>query len=227
MSYMTRTLGGLALAVAATLATGTTPAAQTPDAGTIAAIMQEGLERSEAMGLVSWLSDVYGPRVTGTPAIEAAKAWAMDRLRGWGVEDVQEERFAFGRGWSLVRFSAHMIEPQVMPIIGYPRSWSPSTAGTVTADVVRVDIRGRDDFERYRGTLLGKVVLPQPAREVRMLEGDVVLRMDDALLAEASRTPSERPRSGAADLPGVRRVCALERPAPGGHKDGVRPARFR
>lgn len=199
MSYMTRTVGGLALAVAATLATGTTPAAQTPDAGTIAAIMQEGLERSEAMGLVSWLSDVYGPRVTGTPAIEAAKAWAMDRLRGWGVEDVQEERFAFGRGWSLVRFSAHMIEPQVMPIIGYPRSWSPSTAGTVTADVVRVDIRGRDDFERYRGTLLGKVVLPQPAREVRMLEGDVVLRMDDALLAEASRTPSERPRSGAAD----------------------------
>ena len=97
MPYMTRTVGALALALA-TMATGTAPSAQTPDIGAIAAIKQEGLVRSEAMELVSWLSDVYGPRVTGTPAIEAAKAWAMDRLRGWGVEDVREERFAFGKG---------------------------------------------------------------------------------------------------------------------------------
>ena len=211
MPYMTRTVRALALALA-TMATGTAPSAQTPDIGVIAAIKQEGLERSEAMELVSWLSDVYGPRVTGTPAIEAAKAWAMGRLRGWGVEDVREERFAFGRGWSLVRFSAHMIEPQVMPIIGYPRSWSPSTAGTVTAEVVRVDIRGRDDFARYRGTLGGKVVLPQPARDVQMLESPLVLRMDDTLLAEASRMPSPRARSGRAgsgrgsDTPSLREL---------------------
>ena len=183
-----------AVLVALTAASAALPSAQSPDRATVAAIREEGLRRSQVIDLVGWLSDVYGPRVTGTPAIEAAREWAADRLRAWGVENVREERFAFGRGWSLVRFHAHMVEPQVMPIIGYPRSWSPSTSGTVEAEVVRVDIRGPDDLERYRGTLAGKIVLPQPVRAVPLLEGQVVLRLDEELLAAAGRSsPAPRP----------------------------------
>ena len=44
---------------------------------TIAAIKEEGLQRSQVMDLVGWLSDVYGPRLTGSPAIEEARAWVM------------------------------------------------------------------------------------------------------------------------------------------------------
>ena len=175
-------------------------AAQPLDHATLAAIRDEGLRGSQAMDHISWLSDVYGPRVTGTPAIEQARVWTMERLREWGLANVHEERFAFGHGWSLERFHAHMVEPQVMPIIGYPKSWSSSTAGTVTAEVTRVDIRTEADLEQYRGTLRGQIVLPQPAREVRMLEGDLVLRMTDEQLAEASRTqvppPPGRRRRG-------------------------------
>ncbi len=162
--------------------------AQPVDQVTLAAIRAEGLSRSQAMDHVSWLSDVYGPRVTGTPAIEDARRWAMDRLRAWRLTDVHEERFAFGQGWSLVRFHAHMVEPQVMPLIGYPKAWSSSTDGTVTAEVVRVDLRSPADLETYRGVLRGTIVLPQPARDVPLLDGDVVLRMSDAELAEAART---------------------------------------
>ena len=175
-------LAGLCLQVFVTLV------AQADDV-TLAAIRDEGLRRSKAMEMLSWLSDVYGPRLTGTPAIEEAGVWAMETLRSFGVEDVRTERFAFGKGWTLDRFHAHMVEPQVMPIIGYPKSWSSSTDGTITADVVRVDIRSVEDIERYRGTLGGKIVLPQPARDVHMLEADLVLRMSDALLEEASRMP--------------------------------------
>ena len=174
--------------------------AQSPDRATQAAIRDEGLRRSQAMDHISWLSDVYGPRVTGTPAIEQARVWTMEKLRDWGLSNVHQERFAFGHGWSLERFHAHMVEPQVMPIIGYPKSWSSGTDGTVTAEVTRVDIHTAADFERYRGRLRGLIVLPQPAREVRMLEGDLVLRMTDAQLAEASRTQAppaeEAPRAG-------------------------------
>ena len=111
----------------------------------------------------------------------------MDTLRGWGLSNVHAERFAFGTGWSLERFHAHLVEPQVMPVIGYPKSWSSGTDGTVTAEVVRADLRSVADLARYRGLLRGKIVLTQPAREVPMLTGDVVLRMDDELLAEAAR----------------------------------------
>ena len=177
----------------ASLASAGSQGAQRRDRDMIAAIKDEGLHRSQVMETVGWLSDVYGPRLTGSPAIEDAKRWVMQQLRQWGVANVHEERFAFGKGWSLERFHAHMIEPQVMPIIGYPRSWTSSTTGTVSADVVRVDIRTPEGLDTYRGTLRGKIVLPQPTREVRMLDGDLVLRMDDALLAEASRTPPAAP----------------------------------
>jgi carboxypeptidase Q len=165
--------------------------AQNVERDIIAAIKDEGLHRSQVMDTVEWLSDTYGPRITGSPAIEDAKIWTMQRLQQWGVLNVHEERFAFGKGWALERFHAHMIKPQVMPIIGYPKSWSSSTNGIVSADVVRVDIRAPEDLEKYRGTLQGKIVLSQRAREVRMLDSNLALRMDDALLTEAKGSPSQ------------------------------------
>ena len=163
--------------------------AQPVDQTTLAAIRAEALSGSQVMDHVSWLSDVYGPRVTGTPAIEGARRWATEQLQAWRLSNVHEERFAFGQGWSLKRFHAHMTAPQVMPLIGYPKSWSSSTAGTVTAQVVRTDIRTPADLDTYRGTLRGKIVLPQPARDVPLLDGDVVLRMSDAQLDEAAQMP--------------------------------------
>jgi hypothetical protein len=82
-----------------------------------------------------------------------------------------------------------MTEPRVMPIIGYPRSWSSSTDGTVSGDVEYVQIATAGDLERYRGNLEGKIVLLQPAREVDMLEGDLVLRMTPELKEEARQSP--------------------------------------
>jgi hypothetical protein len=155
----------------------------------IAKIKDEGLRRSQVMDHISWLSDVYGPRVTGTPAIKQASQWIMGKFREWGLSNIHEEQWPFGKGWSLVRFSAHMIEPQIQPIIGYPKSWTPGTPGTITADVVYAPISSEEDFDRYRGKLKGKIVLSQPARQVDMLEGEIVLRMKEKENREAETTP--------------------------------------
>ena len=165
----------------------------------IGKIRDEGLNRSQVMDHVSWLSDVYGPRVTGSPAIQQASEWAMQKFRDWGLANVHQERWKFGKGWSIVRFSAQMVEPQVQPIIAYPREWSSGTKGPIVADVVRVQIANESDFERYRGTLAGKIVLTQPARRVRMYEGPNILRMDERWTKEAEETPipaPARPASG-------------------------------
>src|SRR5262249_55326725 len=68
--------------------------------------------------------------------------------------------------------------------------------GSVTADVVRVQIASEDDLNRYRGKLAGKIVLPQPARRVRMLEGPLILRMTDQDIAESHTTPLPPPPGG-------------------------------
>src|SRR5436189_1714686 len=137
------------------------------DFATIGRIRDEGMNRSQVMDHVSWLADVYGPRTTGSPMIQQASEWAMKTMTSWGLTNVHQERWTFGKGWSLQRFSATMLEPQVQPLIGFPMEWSSGTKGTVTADVVRASIANDADMERFRGKLAGKVVLMQPARAVR------------------------------------------------------------
>jgi hypothetical protein len=176
------------------------PRAQAPveklDYETIGRIRDEGLNRSQVMDHISWLADVYGPRLTGGPGIQGAGDWALKRFAEWGLTNPHRETFQFGRGWSLDRFAAHMIEPQVAPLIGHPGAWSPGTTGVVVADVVRAQIDGEADFERYRGKLAGKIVLTQPLRAVAMLEGPIVLRMGEKDLAEAATTPVPSQRGG-------------------------------
>lgn len=166
------------------------------DYAAIAKIRDEGLNRSQVMDHISWLSDVYGPRLTGGPQIMQASEWAIDKFKEWGLANPHRETFEFGRGWTLLRFSAHMIEPQIQPLIGYPNSWTPGTNGTVTADVVRVEIADDEDFEQYRGKLAGKIVLTQDARAVDMLEGTIVHRMGEQDMQEASTTPIPAVRGG-------------------------------
>lgn len=193
---MKRIAAALALAAAVVAF----PAAQGErlDLATIARIRDEGLNRSQVMDHISWLSDVYGPRLTGGPAIFQASEWTIRKLREWGLANARRETWPFGKGWSLVRFSAHLIEPQAQPLIGVPAPWTPGTNGTVTADVVRAQIETDADFERYRGQLAGKIVLTQPGRAVEMLDGPIVLRMTDRDLAEAATTPPAPDRAARA-----------------------------
>jgi hypothetical protein len=166
------------------------------DYAAIGKIRDEGLNRSQVMDHISWLSDVYGPRTTGSPAIQQASEWAMKKFSEWGLANVHQERWKFGQGWNLVRLTANMLEPQSQPIIAWPKEWSSGTKGPVTADVVHVQISNEADFAKYHGKLAGKIVLTQTARRVRMLEGPILLRMDGQWAAEAETTPVPEPAAG-------------------------------
>jgi hypothetical protein len=169
----------------------------------IAQIRDEGLNRSQIMDTLFWLTDRYGPRLTGSPQILAASDWAMKKMSEWGLANVHREEWEFGKGWSLTRFSAHMTEPEVQPLIGFPKAWSVGTDGPVTAEVVRTSILTDADFAKYRGQLKGKIVLSQPARIVRMLEGPLILRLDATMTEEAETTPipPQRGRGGRGGAP--------------------------
>ncbi len=169
------------LAVAALTAVAFGQSAERVDTAAIQKIRDEGLNRSQAAETLFWLTDRYGPRLTGSKEFEEAGDWTVKQLQSYGVENVRKERFQFGRGWSLKAFHATMTEPRVMPIIGAVKAWTPGTNGTVTAQVVRVDISSEEDAAKYRGQLRGKIVLTQPTRDVRMLDhGDgTVLRYSD------------------------------------------------
>src|SRR5580698_580693 len=76
--------------------------------------------RSKVMDTAFYLTDVYGPRLTGSPSARQAGDWAVKALSDWGLANVKMEKWAFpGAGWSCTRFTAMMKEPEFQPLIGF------------------------------------------------------------------------------------------------------------
>jgi carboxypeptidase Q len=158
------------------------------DEQAIARLKVEGFQHSQVMETLSYLTDVYGPRLTGSPGLKAASDWTVGKLRTWGLDDPRLESWGtFGRGWSLQRFSLEMTSPSYSRLIAYPHAWSPSIAGTLTGSPILVEIAGKDDFQKYRGKLRGQIVLrgkPRPARSRFEAYGK---RLDETELTRESR----------------------------------------
>lgn len=108
-----------------TISFGQNATPQTDDV--IAKIKDEGMNRSQVMQTLSYMTDVIGPRLTNSPGLKRANEWTRDTLTKWGLENARLEAWGpFGRGWTLKRFSAQIVEPQSIPLIAYPKAWSPS-----------------------------------------------------------------------------------------------------
>jgi hypothetical protein len=75
-------------------------------------IQDAALNRSQIMDMVGCLTDVTGPRLTGSPNLRRAEEYARDKLRDWGVANAHLESWGpFGRGLSLEGFAANMLLP--------------------------------------------------------------------------------------------------------------------
>src|SRR5213594_4293566 len=138
------------------------------DLDAIYRIKDEGLNRSQVMETLSYLTDVYGPRLTGSPQIKAAAEWTKKKLIEWELANVNLESWGpFGRGWSNERFNARAISSDTsFQVIAYPKAWTPGTDGSVEADVVTAVINNDQDFEKFHGQLRGKFVMITAMRDV-------------------------------------------------------------
>src|SRR5690349_10692196 len=121
ISRFSRSAAMIAVMVAPSAIVAQTTPREKLDYAALQRIKEEGLQRSQAMDHISWIADVYGPRLTGGPGIRQAADWTKKKFGEWGFANIHEEPWAFGKGWQLVRFYAHMTEPQIMPIIGLPK----------------------------------------------------------------------------------------------------------
>jgi carboxypeptidase Q len=180
--------------------TATTTAAAAPTASAkavykapdeiLAKIKDEGMKNSKVMDTLSYLTDIIGPRLTNSPQMKRANEWTRDTMKNWGLQNARLEPFGpFGRGWSLKSFSAQVVEPQAIPLIAYPKAWSPGTNGVVTAEVVYLDAKTDADLEKYKGQLKGKIVL---VSDMRPLEADfkgMGTRRSDEDLAKMAAAP--------------------------------------
>jgi hypothetical protein len=98
--------GALAVLAALPSVASAQVAQESVDLAVVQQIREEGLERSQIPDLARYLTEVIGPRLTGSPAMRQANNWTADKLREWGLENVQVEPWGeFGRGWEQVSYS--------------------------------------------------------------------------------------------------------------------------
>jgi hypothetical protein len=159
----------------------------TPDA--IERIKDEGVNRSRLMETVEHITDVIGPRLTGSPALRRANEWTRERLTQYGLANAHLEPWRFGRGWTLKRFSAEVVAPQAFPLLAYPRAWSPGLDSPLTADVVLVEAKNDAELQKYKGTLRGKIVLAGNVRELKPRFEPTAKRLSEKELLELANAP--------------------------------------
>ena len=181
------------------------------DSAVIAQILEEGTQRSQVMEILSYVADVYGPRLTGSPGFMRAAKWTMSKLTSWGVENAHLEGWGpFGRGWELERYSANVIGAQAFPLLSYPRAWSPGTGGDVRGEVILLNASTDSALETFRGKLKGKFILTTGARSVKINFENEAIRYTDSQLLEFANTEAPKTRRRRPVIPGAKERAQLE-----------------
>jgi hypothetical protein len=173
-------------------------AQETVDLAVVNEIRTEGLERSQIEQLARHLTDVIGPRLTGSPGMRKANEWTADMLRSWGLEDVQIEPWGdFGRGWERVSFSGQILSPFPQPLHAQQVAWTRGTNGPVAGGAMVIEASVPEDVERYRGQLADAFLLLQEPEDA----GPEFESEDRRLSLEYLLSPPEQPAERAGPDP--------------------------
>ena len=148
------------------------PPTEKVDADIVWKIRREALEHSQIMRTLSVLTDVYGPRLTGSPNLRGAQDWVVQQAASWGLKNAHLEEWDFGHpGWLNDKTAVHIVSPVKDSLVVEALAWTPGTTGTITASTVLIEPPVNPTqadldkfFERLRGNLKGRaVMIGQPA----------------------------------------------------------------
>ncbi len=180
-----------------------------------ARIVKEETDNSQIMRTLHFFTDVYGPRLTGSPSLKAAGEWAVKQMQSWGFENAHLEPWNFGHpGWVNERASGFIVSPVKDSLVFEVLAWTPSTNGAVTAPAVQIVLPERPTQEQLtayldtvRDKVKGRIVLvgkhtvipvqitPPPKR---LADEDLRPRFDP----NARPSPSPSPSPAATPVPG-------------------------
>src|SRR5438067_5989225 len=166
------------------------------DLDMVTKIRYEGFRNSKIKEIAEGLIENIGPRLTGSPNMKRANEWTRDQLTKFGLVNAHLEAWGpFGRGWWNEYVNVRMLSPDTQTVIAYPKAWTPGTDGAIHGDCVRANIRTKQDFEKYKGKLAGKIAILGELVDVKPIVEPPYERYTEKSLADVGNyeLPSERP----------------------------------
>jgi hypothetical protein len=144
---------------------------------------------SEIMANLTYLSDMIGPRLTGSAAVKRANEWAAEKMRAYGLDNVHLEGWTIPVGWERGTANARIIEPENGRSLSLAAlGWTPGTKGKIEGDVVIITARNSKDLAAYKGKLKNAIVLRGPPANVRPISD-----LSFPLGERPSRRPPDNP----------------------------------
>lgn len=133
------------------------------DSASVAFLIAEGTQRSRVAADLEHLTDVIGPRLTGSGAMRRANEWVAAKLREYGADSVALEPWPFGVSWQRGPLTMRLLLPHERWVNAASWAWAPGTNGPSAGDVMFVDATTRADFDRrFAGKLSGVWVMLAP-----------------------------------------------------------------
>ncbi|WP_445737785.1 M20/M25/M40 family metallo-hydrolase [Mariniflexile sp.] len=173
----------------------------------LAKINTEGFQKSQVMNLITDLSDLYGPRLTGTDQYYTAAEWAKKTMENWGMDKVYFEKYCDDcMGWEVKSFNVEMTEPAYMKIQAYPYAWTEPSNGVQIGDLVWIESYADMELvkKQWSGKLKGKTILMGSAPKQNMLFEPLSKRYTEHQIKKAKKsispTPDNALNSNAGDI---------------------------
>jgi len=172
------------------------------DTTTLARLYADEMGSGQVMSIASWLTDVSGPRLTGSPGAKAAGEWAVTTMKQWGLSKVGFEYWSPKfPGWRNDHITLRVVAPAPFDVAVAPRAWSPGTHGAVTGDASLVTLASWGDTAKYAGALRGKFVLLGDAPTLAPHNTADAKRFSDEELERMGTAAVPDPRTGGFAIP--------------------------
>ncbi|HTQ10798.1 MAG TPA: M20/M25/M40 family metallo-hydrolase [Fimbriimonadaceae bacterium] len=141
---------------------------------------------SELMKNLEYLSTEIGPRLTGSPQMQKASDWTLERFKAYGI-DAHLETDNVAHAWYRGEDTAE-IESPIKHVIGVrSMGWSKATDGEITGPVYFLGDDPQADVDRLKDKLKGAIVCLGPPATLATGEADNAY---DAVIPPPQGVPS-------------------------------------
>src|SRR5438132_1969000 len=159
MTALRMTAAGLALALAGAPLAAQAPPTIPVDTTGVGTLSDQGMTKSQVMQNLQYLSDIVGPRLTGSPAVRQANDWTLRKFQEYGL-DGHLEPWNFGGTWERGAMWVRMTAPRAHDVVAASWAWAPGTNGKVVrGPVVRIDASSAESLEANKAKVKGAFVM--------------------------------------------------------------------
>jgi hypothetical protein len=184
-------------------------AEERPDQSVFWKIRQEGTNNSQIMRTLHMLTDVHGPRLTGSPSLKAAGDWAIEQMHAWGLTNGHLDPWNFGYpGWANERLAAYIVSPVKDTLVAEALAWTAGTKGPVKGAAMQITLPRQPTREELtahldslKDAVNGKIVLVNAPQRVLVSFNPAPLRREDSDVIAQMGAPAPAGRGGGPATP--------------------------